>query len=319
MTTPNQCRFWNCDEIIRRDYFLCHSHYTGYQEGRIDECPQCYSYKGASYPVCRNCERQPAAPQRGFARPSAGIAEPEARPYQPAATPPGNANYAALLEELRDLRDNLARTHRLQDFMVFNNDTLEQMATIRPTTAEAMQAFSGVGPVKMERFGWGFLRVIRKYVNPPQISVQTTGARAGVQPDAVANRPQTPVQLAEPPADDPRQRWLAPYRTDDGHYVRSRGEAMVDNWLYNHRIVHSYERKLPVAENALSDFYLPQGPVYIEYWGREEYADYAQRMREKQEIYQRNNLQLISLTDTEINSLDDHLPQQLIRFGIRPA
>lgn len=167
MTTPNQCRFWNCDEIIRRDHFLCYDHYTGHQEGRIDECPQCDSYKGASYPVCRNCERQPAAPQRGFARPNAGIAEPEARPYQPAAAPPGNANYAALLEELRDLRRNLARTHRLQDFMVFNNDTLEQMATIRPTTAEAMQAFSGVGQVKMERFGWDFLRVINAYVSPP--------------------------------------------------------------------------------------------------------------------------------------------------------
>lgn len=167
MTTPNQCRFWNCDEIIRRDHFLCHDHYTGRQEGRIDECPQCDSYKGASYPVCRNCERQPAAPQRGFARPSAGIAEPEARPYQPAAAPPGNANYAALLEELRDLRRNLARTHRLQDFMVFSNDTLEQLAQIRPANEREMLAISGVGPVKMERFGWDFLRVINAYVSAP--------------------------------------------------------------------------------------------------------------------------------------------------------
>lgn len=183
MTTPNQCRFWNCDAIIRRDHFLCYDHYTGHQEGRIDECPQCDSYKGASYPVCRNCERQPAAPQRGFARPSAGIAEPEARYYQPTAAPPGNANYAALLEELRDLRRNLARTHRLQDFMVFSNDTLEQMATIRPTTAEAMQAFSGVGPVKMERFGWDFLRVINAYVSPPPARESRRPAAATVERD----------------------------------------------------------------------------------------------------------------------------------------
>ena len=185
MTTPNQCRFWNCDEIIRRDHFLCYDHYTGHQEGRIDECPQCDGYKGASYPVCRNCERQPAAPQRGFARSSAGIAEPEARYYQPTAAPPGNANYAALLEELRDLRRNLARTHRLQDFMVFSNDTLEQLAQIRPANEREMLAISGVGPVKMERFGWDFLRVINAYVSvpPARESRRPASAAATVERD----------------------------------------------------------------------------------------------------------------------------------------
>lgn len=275
MTTPNQCRFWNCDAIIRRDHFLCYDHYTGHQEGRIDECPQCDRYKGASYPVCRNCERQPAAPQRSFARPSAGIAEPEARPYQPAAAPPGNANYAALLEELRDLRRNLARTHRLQDFMVFSNDTLEQLAQIRPANEREMLAISGVGPVKMERFGWDFLRVINAYVSPPPAresrrpaaAAQTPGARADAQPDAAASRPQTPIQVAEPQTDDPRQRYPANYRTSDGHYVRSRAEVMIDDWLYNHHIAHAYERKLPVAEDSISDFYLPQGNVYIEILG----------------------------------------------------
>ena len=184
MTTPNQCRFWNCAEIIRRDHFLCYDHYTGHQEGRIDKCPQCNRYRGANYPVCRNCERQPAAPQRGFARPSAGIAEPEARYYQPAAALLGSANYAALLEELRDLRRNLARTHRLQDFMVFSNDTLEQLAQIRPANEREMQAFSGVGPVKMERFGWGFLRVINAYVSaPPARESRRPAAAATVERD----------------------------------------------------------------------------------------------------------------------------------------
>ena len=184
MTTPNQCRFWNCDAIIRRDHFLCSDHYTGHQAGWINGCPQCESFKAVSYPVCRNCERQPAAPQRGFARPSAGIAEPEARPYQPAATPPGNANYTALLEELRDLRRTLARAYELQEFMVFSNDTLEQIATIRPATAEAMLAISGVGPVKMERFGWDFLRVINAYVSaPPARESRRPAAAATVERD----------------------------------------------------------------------------------------------------------------------------------------
>ena len=224
-----------------------------------------------------------------------------------------------MLEELRGLRRNLARTHRLQDFMVFSNDTLEQLATMRPTTAAAMLTVNGVGPVKMERFGWDFLRVIREYAHQPQTTVHATGARAGVQPDAAASRTQTPGQVAEHQTDDPRKRYSADYRTSDGHYVRSRAEWMIDDWLYNRHIAHAYERKLPVVEDALSDFYLPQGKVYIEFWGKEDDPAYAHRMRAKQEIYQRNNLQLISLTDDDLYNLDDRMQHILLQYGISIA
>ena len=293
MTMPNQCQFWNCGETLsRRDHFLCYDHYTEYQEGRIDECPQCDSYKGANYPVCRNCERQPAV------------------------APPGGSSDAALLEELRDLRRNLARVNRLQEFMVFSNDTLEQMAQMRPTTERAMLAISGIGPAKLERYGADVLRVIRRHTNRSQTPVQTASARVGGQTDGAARRPQAPVQVAEPQADDPRKRSPARYRTMGGHYVRSRAEWMIDAWLFHHGINHVYERKLPVAEDAISDFYLPLGNVYIEFWGKEDDANYARRMREKQEIYRRNDLRLISLTDAELYSLDDHMPRLLRDYGI---
>lgn len=297
MTTPNQCQFWDCDETLnRRDHFLCYDHYTGYQEGRIDECPQCGSYKRVNYPACRNCERQPAA------------------------APPGGSPDAALLEELRVLRRNLARTYELQEFMVFSNATLDQLAAVRPTTERAMLEISGIGPAKMERYGADVLRVIRASVSAPPGRASrrpAAASRAGRQTDAATNRPQSSVQDAEPQTDDPRKRYPAETRTDDGHYVRSRGEAMVDNWLYSHHIAHAYERKLPVEENAISDFYLPQGRVYIEVWGMEEVAAYAHRMREKLAIYRRNDLRLIELKGTELNSLDDHLPRLLRDFGIR--
>lgn len=65
MTTPNLCQFWDCDESIRQNLFLCYDHYTEYQEDDIDECPQCDSYKYAEYDVCLNCYRQgPMAWQR---------------------------------------------------------------------------------------------------------------------------------------------------------------------------------------------------------------------------------------------------------------
>lgn len=55
------------------------------------------------------------------------------------------------------------------------------------------------------------------------------------------------------------------------------------------------------------------------FWGKEDDAAYARRMREKQEIYQRNNLKLISLTDAELYRLDDHMPRLLRNFGISLA
>lgn len=144
MTTPNQCLFWDCDETLnRRDHFLCYDHYTGYQEGRIDECPQCGSYKRVNYPACRNCERQPAV------------------------APPGGSTDAAFLDELRGLRLSLARRDGLREFMVFSNDTLEQLAAMRPTTERAMLEISGIGPAKMEKYGADVLRVIRASVSAP--------------------------------------------------------------------------------------------------------------------------------------------------------
>ena len=304
MTTPNQCQFWDCDETIRQGYTLCLEHHR--KRDTINQCPSCMKYKDARYEVCGKCYRQPAAAPRVSA---------------PDVAPSTGSTDAALLEELRALRRNLARTHRRQEFTVFSNDTLEQLAVVRPTTEEAMLAVKGIGESKMAQFGEDVLRVIRAHSNQPQTPVQPPGARANRQTDAAANRPQAPEQAAEPQTDDPRKRWPADIRTDDGHYVRSRGEAMVDNWLYNHHIAHAYERKLPgIPEDVISDFYLPQGGrVYIEVWGMEKIAAYAHRMREKQEIYGRYKFPLIELKDAELNNLDDHMPRFLRYFGISVA
>ena len=61
----------------------------------------------------------------------------------------------------------MARRDGLQEFMVFSNDTLEQLAQIRPTTERALLAISGIGPAKMERYGADVLGVIRASVSAP--------------------------------------------------------------------------------------------------------------------------------------------------------
>ena len=117
-------------------------------------------------------------------------------------------------------------------------------------------------------------------------------------------------------ADDFRKKFPADFRATDGHYVRSKAEMLIDNFLYTNGIVHAYERKLPVEEDVLCDFYLLTGRVYIEFWGLENDPRYEARKREKLEVYRRHNLNLIELTDKEVSNLDDHLPRLLLEYKI---
>ena len=113
-----------------------------------------------------------------------------------------------------------------------------------------------------------------------------------------------------------RQKFPATFRATDGHFVRSKAEVLIDNFLYTCGIVHAYERKLPVEEDVYCDFYLPGGKVYIEYWGLENDPKYAARKKQKLEIYAKYNFNLIELGDNEVGNLDDHLPRLLLKFGI---
>ena len=122
---------------------------------------------------------------------------------------------------------------------------------------------------------------------------------------------------AEPEIEDFRKKFPATYRCMDGHYVRSRAEAMIDNWLYTNGIAHAYEKKLPIEADVYSDFYIKQGNVYIEFWGMESDAKYARRKAVKQRAYADNDFNLIELNDADLNNLDDVLPRKLLKFDIR--
>lgn len=114
-----------------------------------------------------------------------------------------------------------------------------------------------------------------------------------------------------------RDRFPAKFRATDGHFVRSRSEMLVDNWLYMAEIVHAYERKLPVEEDVYCDFYLPAGKLYIEFWGLEDDPKYAERMRAKKAVYAKYGFSLIDLNDEDVHNLDDVLPAKLLKFGVQ--
>lgn len=125
----------------------------------------------------------------------------------------------------------------------------------------------------------------------------------------------------EEEADKPegfREKFPPTIRASDGHMVRSRGEAMIDAFFYEKRIVHAYERLVPVEDTMYCDFYLPDLNLYIEFWGMESNPKYKERKTKKLEIYRRNSLNLLEVKDEHINNLDDFLTAQLVKFGYQP-
>lgn len=129
--------------------------------------------------------------------------------------------------------------------------------------------------------------------------------------------PQYPSQLPGTTTNNFREKFEAKHRTKDGHYVRSRAEVIIDDTLYDYGLVHAYEKKVPIEEELYTDFYLPNGKVYIEYWGMVEDPKYLERKKVKLEIYKKYELRLIELDDNDIANLDDHLPKKLLKFGIK--
>ena len=115
---------------------------------------------------------------------------------------------------------------------------------------------------------------------------------------------------------DFRKEYRAEYRTQDWHYVRSRAEVIIDDWLFNNNIIHIYEKKLPIAEDVYTDFFLPSHNIYIEFWWLENDIGYIKRKEIKRNLYIKHNFKLIEINDKELENINDVLTSKLISFWI---
>ena len=125
-----------------------------------------------------------------------------------------------------------------------------------------------------------------------------------------------PQEVKDKDETDFRNKFKAEYRTNDGHYVRSRAEVIISNWLFGECIAHAYDKRVPIEEDVYCDFYIPKGKIYIEFWGYEDDEKYLARKQKKRELYKKYNLNLIEIDNSKINNIDDFLPRELLKFGI---
>lgn len=70
---------------------------------------------------------------------------------------------------LDSLRRETAAKHKLPPYVIFQEQSLEAMATSYPITIEELQNIPGVGAGKAKRFGESFVALIKKYVDEREI------------------------------------------------------------------------------------------------------------------------------------------------------
>ncbi|MDH4058779.1 MAG: RQC domain-containing protein, partial [Cyclobacteriaceae bacterium] len=80
---------------------------------------------------------------------------------------------AALFEMLKSLRKKIAKEKDLPPYVIFQDPSLEEMATTYPTTKEDLASVNGVGMGKVNKFGKEFLELIQQYVEENEIETAT--------------------------------------------------------------------------------------------------------------------------------------------------
>ena len=93
--------------------------------------------------------RKPAAPAR--------------KPARQAASKPVTAvpvKDQSLLDALKTKRTELARAQNVPPYVIFHDKTLVEMASHKPRSPETLRLISGVGEMKLQRYGLQFLEVI---------------------------------------------------------------------------------------------------------------------------------------------------------------
>jgi len=72
-----------------------------------------------------------------------------------------NENDQAIFEQLRTLRSSLAKDQNVPPYVIFPDKTLCELAIIKPHSEAQMLDISGIGEVKLKRYGSDFLSILK--------------------------------------------------------------------------------------------------------------------------------------------------------------
>jgi len=97
----------------------------------------------------------------------------DANPIEEEASTVVKSYDPALFEQLKQLRKKVAKEKGLPPYVIFNDPSLEEMATVFPTNKEQLSHINGVGMGKVSKFGKPFLDLISKFVEENEIETSS--------------------------------------------------------------------------------------------------------------------------------------------------
>jgi len=103
----------------------------------------------------------------------------------------------------------------------------------------------------------------------------------------------------------------------DGHRVKSNNAVLVDNWLYEHDVIHSCESIIPELK-VEADFYLKDSECFMEVWGGGNMSnDYLVDKRIKFEyFYNKKGIKYMEVYFNEMENIDETMQQKFAQLGI---
>ncbi|MDQ2075499.1 4-alpha-glucanotransferase [Marinimicrobium sp. ABcell2] len=103
----------------------------------------------------------------------------------------------------------------------------------------------------------------------------------------------------------------------DGHEVSTRGERLIDNWLYLAGVVHARKHALALPDGCPpADFYLPALGLCIEYWSDDAPPGTLAENLQKQEVYKKVGQEYVEIHEGDLEQLDEILARALLRHGL---
>lgn len=113
---------------------------------------------------------------------------------------------------------------------------------------------------------------------------------------------------------DQKENSISKFKCLDDHLVRSKGELIIDNYLYILGFNHIYEKKIKILKNQVKcDWYLPDYDIYIEYWGFHG-KNYLKRKKEKIKLYKKAKLKLISIENHMFSDIYSNISKKLKHY-----
>jgi len=215
----------------------------------------CLERAGGQYPVLGLTPRgtivlkgeQPVALMRARSIDRASAAK---QAEQAAGTVAMSESETALFESLRALRRTLAEANKVPPYMIFGDDTLRELAMIRPASAATMHNAKGVGHVKVERFSNDFLPLIA-----------SESARFGLALDTLSPSTRSRPAPARPSASKARGTPSGPISPS-----KSLAFAMFRNNATMDEVIEKTGRKLATVSDYLAEFIELETPESIAAW-----------------------------------------------------